>query len=186
MPDPFEIPLMTLGRVIVALKPELVDAIGTEALVFIDDNFAKQGFQGATFIPWPKRRTKDKRGARALLVQTGTLRRSIVKNDSGDHTTIGTDIVYAKIHNEGGEINHPARKSILSYRQGKDGKLALAKRQTMSQKMKITDVRIVSIGAHSSKMPRRQFIPTTDSPSPILTQRCQKVLIQRITAALPQ
>jgi len=32
--NPFEIPLFRLGRIIVALKPALIDAIGVEGLVF--------------------------------------------------------------------------------------------------------------------------------------------------------
>jgi len=181
MPNPFEIPLTKLLRTIVELKPVLIDAIGVEAVHFVDDNFRLQAWQGATTTPWPKRRSKDKGAARALLVQTGALRRSIRQINSADHVTIGTDIPYAKIHNEGGEIRHKYREVVLSYL-GKPGALKLAKTGTESQQRQVTALRRSSVYAHITKMPQRQFI----GDSPVLTQRCEKVIIRKVTAALPK
>jgi phage gpG-like protein len=178
--DPLQLPLMQLARMVVGLKPVLIDAIGTEALHFIDDNFRLQAWQGATTVPWPKRRSKDKGAARALLVQTGTLRRSINKTDSADHTTIHTDVPYARIHNEGGDVRHPYRTVILSYK-GKPGALKLAKTNTESQQRRVTTIRRSSIYNHVTKMPQRQFI----GDSPILTQRCEHAIIQILKAHLP-
>lgn len=168
---------MKLGRAIVTLKPVLIDAIGVEALKFTDDNFAKQGFQGATFQKWKERAQKQKGASRALLVQTGTLRRSIKKTDGADGTTISTDIVYAKIHNEGGEIRHPYREVILSYRTEKGGKLKLAKTNTQNQQRQVTALRRSSIYNHVTKMPQRQFIGT----SPVLTKACEGIIIKKVT-----
>jgi len=186
MPNPFDIPLMQLGRTIVALKPVLIDAIGVEALHFVDDNFVKQGFQGGTFQPWPKRAKKQKGANRALLVQTGALRRSIKKTDSASSTTISTDIIYAKIHNEGGDIRHPYREVILSFRGAKGGKLKLAKTNTEAQQRKVTQLRRSSIYNHVIKMPKRQFMPVTATDSPVLTERCTGIIIKKITEALPK
>jgi phage gpG-like protein len=35
-------------------------------------------------------------------------------------------------------------------------------------------------------MPQRQFLPITADDSPILLQRCEKVIIRKVTAALPK
>ncbi len=193
MPNPLELPLMKIARTIVAIKGDLIDAIGVEALRFIDDNFKAQVYMGSPFRPWPERKIQDKkRPGRAILVDTGALRRSIKKEDSTDHTTISTDIPYARIHNEGGDIKHPYREVTLNFGSYKGvdyeihGKKSFGfqKAGTEAQQRKITKIKRASIYAHTTKMPRRQFIPTADSPAPLLTQRCEAVIIRKITTAL--
>ena len=166
-----------------------------EAVHFIDDNFKMQGYQGAAFIPWPKRKKKDKlgfgirkgevviTGERKILVQTGNLRRSFKQTNSEDHTTISTDIPYARIHNEGGDIRHPYREVVLSYR-GKTGALKLTKTNTETQQRKVTALRRSSIYNHITHMPQRQFMPITQSDTPVLTRRCESVIIRKLTTAL--
>ena len=94
---PLHLPLFKLGRLIVSLKPELIDALGVEALKFIDDNFAAQAFRGATTEPWPQRKRQDKRRGRKILVDTGALRRSFAKTDHSSHTEVHTDSPYAQV-----------------------------------------------------------------------------------------
>lgn len=174
--NPLEQPLMQIYRTIVSSKPEIIDGIGTEALKFIDDNFAKGGFQGATFVPWEKRKKREKGASRKILVQTAALRRSPKKIDYPNHTTISTDIPYAQIHNEGGTINMPSRSVILSYRGAKGGKLKLARRGTGTQQRRAT------VGAHVIRMSKRQFI----GPSPVLDRACEKVILKIISSKIPQ
>jgi phage gpG-like protein len=169
--DPFKIPIEKLHAAIARAQPRLVHALGVEALGFIDDNFAKQAFQGAVITQWPGRKKKEKGKLRKILVKTGTLRRSFRAEDSLTHTTISTDIPYAKIHNYGGTINHPGGNAILNFR-GKKGKLRLTATQTETQQRRVKQIRRASIGAHTITMPRRQFI----GPSPVLTRRCKKAL----------
>jgi len=177
--DPFKIPLERLTATIEALKPQLIDGIGVIGLKFIDDNFRMQGFQSDSLQPWPKRKVKDKGAMRAILIQTGALRRSFRKEDSADHTTLSTDIPYAKIHNEGGDIRHPYREVTLSYR-GKEGSLKLAKTNTQNQQRKVTQIRRSSIYNHTTHIPQRQFIGT----SPVLTQKCEGFIITTLTNTL--
>ena len=172
--NPFKVPLEKLIVTVKLIKPQLIDAIGVEALHFIDNNFKRQGFAGETFIPWDKRKKNDK-VQRKILVLTGTLRRSFVKTDSENFTTISSDVPYAQVHNEGGIINRPSRGAILNYT-GINGKLRLAKTQTEYQQRRITAQRTGTIAAGTIKMPQRQMI----GKSPVLTQRCQKVLVTRI------
>ena len=175
MSNPLQLPLQKLQATIQAIKPALVDAIGVEVLHFVDDNFAKQGFQGVTFEAWPKLQKPPKGKPRKILVDTGTLRRSFTKTDSEDSTTISTDVPYAKIHNEGGDIAHPSRSVVLNFKQKKGTnawRFAKQKRATLSRK--------ATIGDHVTHMPKRQFIGN----SPVLTARCEKVIIKILKEAV--
>jgi phage gpG-like protein len=175
MENPLQLPLFKLGRLIVRLKPQLIDALGVEALKFIDDNFRMQGFQGTTLEPWPQRKGKDKGKARKILVLTGTLRRSFVQHNSADHTTISTDVPYAQVHNEGGVITRGTRTAILSHRE-KNGRRVFAKAKQATSQVKATTY------AHSFKMPKRQFIGN----SPVLTNHAITALTNIITRNLNQ
>lgn len=178
MSNPLQLPLFKLGRLIVTLKPQLIDALGVEGVKFIDDNFKKQGFQGATFQPWVKRKS-TKNANRAILVKSGVLRRSIQQTNNSDSVKLSTDIPYARIHNEGGEIRHPYRTVDLYYTK-KGAKLKLAKLQTQSQQRKATEVRHSSISNHTTKMPKRQFM----GDSPVLQKSAREALIKILTTAL--
>ena len=89
---------------------------GNTAVNFALDNWKRQGFLGATFQPWRMRKdpTKwkqhPKRPGRAILVLTGRLRQSIrIVSTSTDQVIVGSDVPYAKTHNEGmrlGIIQH--------------------------------------------------------------------------------
>ena len=157
MQNPFEIPLMKIGRVIVALKPVIIDDIGVEALKFIDDNFAMQGYQGRTFIPWKIQLKPNKPRPHKILILDVILRGSFVKTDGAQGTVISTDIPYARAHNEGDKGQHYATS-----RMGTFGKTFTVNRN----------------------MPQRQFMPITGNDSPVLTARCEEVIIRRITDAI--
>jgi phage gpG-like protein len=79
--------------------------VGNVAVNFVLDNFKRQGFLGNTFQPWAKRKEgwkKDRRSGRNILIGIGRLRRSIrVTYVAIDAVAIGTDVPYAKAHNEG-------------------------------------------------------------------------------------
>jgi len=87
-----------------ALEAAIVD-VGNTARVFFIDNFRKQGFDDKNVQKWKPRKVADKRAGRAILVKTGDLRRSIIRNPANRAALtvkISTDLAYAKIHNEGG------------------------------------------------------------------------------------
>lgn len=81
---------------------------GNEVVNFALDNFKQQGFLGNTFQPWAQRRTgwnKDKRTGRNILIDRGRLRRSIrIVYVTQDSVMVGTDVKYARAHNEGARI----------------------------------------------------------------------------------
>jgi len=137
--------------------PHLLWEIGTHAVTYSKGNFRRQGFAG---VPWAKRK-KDKTPGRGTLIKSGHLRSSIhITGTTDDSVSVGTDVPYARIHNEGGEINHPSRAVILSY-QKKGGKLKLGKTKTESQQRKITEIRRGTVPAYTQRMPKRQFLGNT-------------------------
>lgn len=81
--------------------------VGNEAVNFTLQNFRRQGFLGATFEPWAKRkqgwRNTNRNGA--ILISTGRLRRSVrILSTNQNQVVIGTDVPYAQAHNEGSKI----------------------------------------------------------------------------------
>ena len=65
-----------------------------------DRNFERQAFFNDA---WARRKSPTRPGG-TILVDTGTLRRSIRSRTTGDSITFYTDLPYAAIHNDGGEI----------------------------------------------------------------------------------
>lgn len=84
--------------------------IGNEAKNFFVNSFRKQGFEDRSVVKWKPRKKQDKkRAGRAILVDSGDLRRSIIRepvNKSQLQVKISTDLPYAKIHNEGGMMKN--------------------------------------------------------------------------------
>lgn len=79
----------------------------------IDGNFRSQSFYGEAW----QRRTSPGAGGRAVLTQSGALRRSIHAATGSDSVTFTSDKPYAALHNEGGEIRVTARmKGYFWYR----------------------------------------------------------------------
>jgi phage gpG-like protein len=78
--------------------------IGNAAKSFFVENFRKQGFDDKNVEKWKPRKKADKRAGRAILVKTGDLRRSIIRNPANRaalSVKISTDLVYAARHNNG-------------------------------------------------------------------------------------
>ncbi len=79
--------------------------IGNEAKNHFVLNFRKGGFEDKTVETWKPRKPNAKRNlGRALLVNTGDLRRSIIRGNLSKtalSVTIKTDLKYAKVHNFG-------------------------------------------------------------------------------------
>jgi phage gpG-like protein len=79
--------------------------IGNEAKNFFVNSWRLQGFEDRSVQKWTPRKKQDKkRAGRAILVDSGDLRRSIIRepvNKSQLSVKISTDLPYAKVHNEG-------------------------------------------------------------------------------------
>jgi phage gpG-like protein len=145
------------------LHQNLPNLAGNLYLNFIHDNFQAQAFLDGINKPWPARKQSkrdNRKGARAILVLTGRLRRSFrVSSTTSNSFTISTDVPYAQMHNEGLHASvtenvreHQRRKSTKSKRSGKG-------KQTAS------NAAFITVKAHSRRrtfnIPQRQFMGTS-------------------------
>lgn len=105
MPTPTDINKELQKRIDQYIRKTLND-IKVEAADEFDANFNRQAFFNQK---WARRKYNDDE-TRGLLVQSGTLRRSITaKITDRDSVLFQTTVPYAKIHNEGGTITVTSR-----------------------------------------------------------------------------
>ena len=118
----------------------LVNRSGVIAVNFSKERFVKKDWlDGNSRQTWKKRKKAD-RGS--LMVRSGRLKRSIRKMSEGDYFVyVGTDVPYAQIHNEGGDIN----KTVTVRTHSRTRKERTETVKSHRRKMNI-------------KMPKRQFI----------------------------
>lgn len=105
-------------------------------------SFEIGGWAGESFERWPGRKPGAPRPSRALLVDTGRLRRSIrVTARGASFITVGTDVPYGRAHNLG---------------------LTYAKRVQVAAHSRKTKRGAVAVKSHSRQMnttmPQRQFL----------------------------
>ncbi|MCD8266266.1 MAG: phage virion morphogenesis protein, partial [Prevotellaceae bacterium] len=103
-------------RIINDMKVELADEF--------DRNFERKGFFSKK---WQQRANTDPKAKGTLLMVTGTLRRSIRGEVTGDGVRFTSAVPYAKIHNEGGE----GRETVgAHYRTSRRGRRYLVRAHT--------------------------------------------------------
>lgn len=85
----------------------------------VEENFAQQG--RPEWAGWKSNAYWAKRRGGKILQKSGRLASSINEYSDNDSATVGTNVVYARIHQEGGTINIPARSQRAYYKQHKDG-----------------------------------------------------------------
>ncbi len=134
-----------------AMRQQLMTKIGALMLEFTEQRFREQGWAGTVMQPWQARKNNTDPG-RAILIKSGALRRSVyVVAKTEDNVTIGSDLPYAKIHNEGGDIKHYARSEVF-VRNRKEGRFVKG----------TTPGHGFSYGENNMQMPQRRFMG--DSP----------------------
>lgn len=81
----------------------MVTIMGVYAINFYKKSFINEGFTDEGLIKWQSRKRLDrKRTTRAILTQTGRLRRSLVAKNLGRYAVrITSNVPYAITHNEG-------------------------------------------------------------------------------------
>lgn len=186
------------------VKPKLPAIAGNEMVNFALDNFRRQGFQGASFQPWKKRKSptkwgsKPKRNGRALLILTSRLKRSVrVVRANWNIIAVGSDVPYAKVHNNGlrmGQIQQVASFKRVQTLAGVASKFKVKGEQfetgsamSINSRKRTRNLKVkteVTVKAHSRKIdqniPARKFI----GHSPYLTSRLQRVVGAQIIKAL--
>ena len=186
------LPIQELQRRFAAVITTLPVIAGNEVVNFALDNFKRQGFLGNTFQPWKPRKKvtawgKTKRNGRSILVDTARLRDSIrVLRASMAETVIGTDVPYAKAHNDGVRLG--IIQQVKSYNR-KVTTLGIVEAKRLKTKTKISFGRVdkgkrVTVNAHQRRInqniPARPFL----KESPYLTAKLQRVIASQIIKAL--
>lgn len=129
-----------------------VTVMGVEAKNHFVINFSRQGFLDDTVDPWQKRKNKKGSG-RGILIKSGDLRRSIrIIRQTRNGVVIGSDLKYARIHNEGGIINKASRNATINFKIKSNGSSRFAKAKNANFQQD------VNIKGHQIRMPKRQFI----------------------------
>ena len=164
-----------------AISRDLPMFIGTEAVRFFKDTFNKQGWTGDSGIKkWKARNPKAKRNKRRkILTNTGALKRSIrITQKTANSVTIGTNLPYAKVHNEGFrgvQYVKPHKRTATIKMKWKNS--YTGRNITLKDKGKRHNVR-----AYSRKLtiPQRQFI----GKSAIFERRIIKQIELKVKRAL--
>lgn len=149
-----------------ALKRRLVTLpikIGDTAILFSKQRFREQAWVDNATIPWKPRKPGAVRNrGRALLVSSGRLRRSIrIIRTTGDSVTIGSNVPYAQIHNDG--FNGTQQVSAHTRTKWKKERVetgSLTKSGKKSMKTVTSENGTYSVKSFSRKMnmPRRRFM----------------------------
>ena len=84
------------GKIIKRILRDIQVELGDE----FDRNFERQAFFSEA---WARRKSPNRPGG-TLLIDTGNLRRSVRSRTTENSITFFTDLPYASIHNDGGEI----------------------------------------------------------------------------------
>lgn len=149
-----------------------------------DRNFDRQAFFSEA---WQRRKSPIRPG-RNILVDTGQLRRSITSRTTDTSITFYTDLPYAEIHNEGGEITVTARmkryfwakwyEATGSFGRRKDGRKRDDKRtRQLTDEAEFWRYMALKKVGSTIVMPRRRFLGT----SPEVEQAVRKIVEENLT-----
>lgn len=110
--------------------------------------------------PWKKSKRAIKEGGRTLT-KRGRLMNSITAKAGRDSVDIGTNVIYARIHQLGGAIKHPARERVLHFSQVNRGKMTFGRPGTgdlFAKRSKARYAMKVAGQAYTITMPKREFL----------------------------
>ncbi|MDD1534564.1 MULTISPECIES: phage virion morphogenesis protein [unclassified Bradyrhizobium] len=117
-----------------------------------------------TGSPWPPSLRVIAHGGKTLIL-TSRLYRSITANASSSGVEVGTNVVYAAIHQFGGQIAKAARSAVLHFKTNKRTGIS-----RFAKPGKADRARKATIGAHTVRMPARPFLGLDqDDPETIRT-----------------
>ena len=158
-----------VGKIIKRILRDIQVGLSDE----FDRNFERQAFFSEA---WARRKSPNRPGG-TLLIDTGNLRRSVRSRTTENSITFFTDLPYASIHNDGGEIVVTAkmkryfRAKFYESQGGFERKKGIAKRTlsdggfyAWTSKMNLTPVaefwRFMALkrAGTTIRIPRRRFL----------------------------
>jgi phage gpG-like protein len=160
--------------------------IATLAVNFSKERFRDQAWLDETKHNWKpkKKRRGGAKRSQTLLVDTGRLKRSIRKiKATPNQVIIGTDVPYAEIHNEGGEIKKTVNvksHAVKSHRRKshtrtRDGRTEKVKEHTVTSHIVTAHTREMNL-----KIPSRRFLGNSYT----LSRRIELHITSRFMKAL--
>ena len=166
--------LRALGK----LYEKFPNMVAIEAVNFSKERFVQKNWIDRSRIAWQKRKRKD-RGS--LMTKSGRLKRSIRKLAyTRNSVTIGTDVPYAQLHNDGGTIDKTVRVKSHSR---KVSKRARSERTGRVLKKRVSNG-TTTVKAHTRIMnttyPQRQFL----GESALLMRRIERLTQREIDKIL--
>ena len=149
------------------LRPLMVRIAG-HMLDAVAQNFQSEGRNPKWDLLKPstiRSRARKGRGPHPILRITGQLARSVSRRATDMEAIVGTNKVYAAIHQFGGEIDRAGRSGSLRLRTGAKGQLLRGKTggaifARASHKRGVE--RSFSIGGHKIRIPPRPFLKLGD------------------------
>lgn len=167
----------------------IIKQILKDIRVEMEDEF-KTNFERQAFFSeaWERRKSPIRNEGRAILIDTGQLRRSISSRVTENSVIFYTDLPYAAIHNEGGEIKmtkrmkgyfwHKYYEATGSFGRKKDGTLRRTKKNArLTTEADFYKWMALKKEGSTIKIPRRQFIGT----SPEVEQVVREIIEENIT-----
>lgn len=150
-----------------------------------DQNFERQSFFSEA---WTRRKSPIRNEGRAILTDTGQLRRSIRSRTTENSIIFYTDLPYAAIHNDGGEIKvtkrmkgyfwHKYYEATGSFGRRKDGTLRQNKNNArLSTEAEFWKFMALKKEGSVIKIPRRRFLGT----SPEVEHAVREIIEENIT-----
>ncbi|KYC24082.1 phage virion morphogenesis protein [Citrobacter sp. AATXR] len=121
----------------------------------VEENFAREG--RPEWMGWSPRYARKRHGGK-ILQKSGRLAKSITQYSTNDEAVVGTNVKYARIQQEGGEINIAARSQQAYYRQHKNGSVG----NRFVKKSRSNFSQWNTIGEYKITMPARPFLHLTE------------------------
>jgi phage virion morphogenesis protein len=128
----------------------LYDNIGASLVAFTQRRF-EQGV-APDGSAWPPSLRALAEGGKTLI-KTARLMQSVTHEADDAGVTVGTNVVYAAIHQLGGTIEQGARKQDIHFKRKRGGRVEFAKANK-----KATFAQKVDVGPRTINMPARPFL----------------------------
>lgn len=167
--------ISNLNREIMEVVPNIIAETATE---YFKDSFSRKEFNG---VAWTKTKQPVQRGS--LMVRSGALvssiRPSLISPDQVRISAGGPKAPYAKVHNEGGTINHPGGTAWTMIPEAQGDKV-LRPVWVSNTKAAATGKKYPRTAPHQIPIPQRQFMGDSAELSQKMIDRINN-LIQSLT-----
>lgn len=147
----------------------LMGTLAAHMAYAVEENFLRQGrpeWQG-----WSPQYARQRAGGK-ILQKSGRLAKSIVQQSDNHSATVGTNVRYARIHQEGGTINIAARSQRSYHRQRRDGSVD----NRFARKSRANFAQWNTIGAYKITMPARPFLQLSEEDVERMEETAQRYL----------